>query len=86
MHAAAIRRVRTMRQTMKLIRYTDLVAKGVVNSRMTLKRLIDLQGFPPGRLVTPNSRAWTEDEVDQWIDGRPTARKTAPRLSATATA
>jgi predicted DNA-binding transcriptional regulator AlpA len=70
---------------MKLIRYTDLVAKGVVNSRMTLKRLIDLQGFPPGRLVTPNSRAWTEDEVDQWIDGRPTARKTAPRLSATAT-
>jgi predicted DNA-binding transcriptional regulator AlpA len=69
---------------MKLIRYTDLVAKGVVNSRMTLKRLIDLQGFPPGRLVTPNSRAWTEDEVDLWIDGRPTARKTAPRLSATA--
>jgi len=65
---------------MKLIRYTDLVAKGVVNSRMTLKRLIDLQGFPPGRLVTPNSRAWTEDEVDLWIDGRPTARKTAPRL------
>jgi predicted DNA-binding transcriptional regulator AlpA len=69
---------------MKLIRYTDLVAKGVVNSRMTLKRLIDLQGFPPGRLVTPNSRAWTEDEIDLWIDGRPTARKTAPRLSATA--
>jgi predicted DNA-binding transcriptional regulator AlpA len=67
---------------MKLIRYTDLVAKGVVNSRMTLKRLIDLQGFPPGRLVTPNSRAWTEDAGDQWVDGRPTARKTDSRLSA----
>ena len=35
-----------MRQAMKLIRYNDLVAKGVVNSRMTLKRLIDTQGFP----------------------------------------
>ncbi|MEJ0094841.1 MAG: AlpA family phage regulatory protein [Methylocella sp.] len=66
---------------MKLIRYTDLVAKGVVNSRMTLKRMIDLQGFPPGRLVTPNSRAWTEAEVDQWIEGRPTARKTDARSS-----
>ena len=35
---------------MKLIRYPGLVAKGVVNSRMTLKRLIDMQGFPPGVL------------------------------------
>ncbi len=64
---------------MKLLRYTDLVAKGVVNSRMTLKRLIDYQGFPPGRLVTPNSRAWDEDEVDQWIEQRPVARKTEMR-------
>ncbi|MEJ0096220.1 MAG: AlpA family phage regulatory protein [Methylocella sp.] len=70
-----------MRLEMKLIRYTDLVAKGVVNSRMTLKRMIDLQGFPPGRLVTPNSRAWTEEEVDQWIESRPTARKTDARSS-----
>ena len=35
---------------MKLIRYPDLVAKGVVNSRMTLKRLIDMQGFPRRRI------------------------------------
>jgi predicted DNA-binding transcriptional regulator AlpA len=60
---------------MRLLRYTDLVEIGVVNSRMTLKRLIDNQGFPPGRLITPNSRAWTDDEIDQWIAGRPTARK-----------
>lgn len=64
---------------MKLIRYTDLVAKGVVNSRMTLKRMIDSQGFPPGVLITPNSRAWREDEVDAWIAARPAARKQSTR-------
>jgi predicted DNA-binding transcriptional regulator AlpA len=62
---------------MKLVRYNDLVAKGVVNSRMTLKRLIDTQGFPPGQLITPNARAWVEKEIDAWIANRPTARKPA---------
>jgi predicted DNA-binding transcriptional regulator AlpA len=66
---------------MKLIRYNDLVAKGVINSRMTLKRVIDTQGFPTGRLVTPNSRAWDEEEVDAWVAARPTARKTEARSS-----
>jgi predicted DNA-binding transcriptional regulator AlpA len=66
---------------MKLIRYSDLVKKGVVNSRMTLKRLIDAQDFPTGRLITPNSRAWDEEEVDAWIAARPTARKTEARES-----
>jgi predicted DNA-binding transcriptional regulator AlpA len=66
---------------MKLIRYNDLVAKGVVNSRMTLKRLIDRQGFPTGRLITPNSRAWEEEDVDAWITARPTGRKTEARES-----
>jgi hypothetical protein len=42
---------------------------------MTLKRLIDGQGFPAGRLITPNARAWSEDEVDAWIATRPAARK-----------
>ena len=34
---------------MKLIRYNDIVAKGIVNSRMTLKRLIELAKLPAGR-------------------------------------
>lgn len=62
-----------------MIRYNDLVAKGVVNSRMTLKRLIDTQGFPTGRLITPNSRAWDEEDVDAWIAERPIGRKTEAR-------
>lgn len=71
---------------MRLIRYPDLVAKGVVNSRMTLKRLIDNQGFPPGVLITPNSRAWDEEEVDAWIKARPSARKADTRSAAQAAA
>jgi hypothetical protein len=26
-------------------------------------------------LITPNARAWREDEVDKWVADRPTARK-----------
>lgn len=66
---------------MKLLRFPDLAARGIVNSRMTLKRLIDAQGFPPGRLITPNARAWTAEEVDNWVAGRPVARKTAVHAS-----
>jgi predicted DNA-binding transcriptional regulator AlpA len=69
---------------MRLLRYPDLVAQGIINSRMTLKRLIDNQNFPAGRLITPNSRAWTEDEVSQWIQERPTARKKDARSDSVA--
>lgn len=64
---------------MKLLRFPDLVAIGVFNSRMTLKRAINSQGFPAGVLLTPNCRVWREDEVDAWIATRPTARKTEAR-------
>ena len=52
---------------MRLIDYNTLVAKGIVNSRMTLKRLIDDHGFPCGQLITPNARRWNEDLVDEWV-------------------
>jgi predicted DNA-binding transcriptional regulator AlpA len=67
---------------MTLIRYPALVAKGIVNSRMTLKRLIDTQNFPAGVLITPNARAWNEAEVDAWVAARPAARKRSTRNSA----
>lgn len=59
----------------KYLRYPDLVAQGIVRSKMTLHRLIRDHGFPPGRLLTPNCRAWDEDEVAAWIATRPTATK-----------
>lgn len=64
---------------MKWLRYPDLVGMGIVNSRMTLKRLIEKQGFPTGRLITPNARCWDGAEVDAWISGRPTERKASTR-------
>lgn len=66
---------------MRMLRFPDLVARGLFNSRMTLKRAIDNQGFPPGILITPNSRAWSEGEIDAWIASRPTARKAEARSS-----
>jgi len=65
----------------KLLRYSDLKAAGVVNNRVTLARLIKSQGFPPGKLLGPNTRAWPENEIDRWLASRPTVRApdTTPR-------
>jgi hypothetical protein len=55
-----------------------LKARGVVNNWPTLVNRINKYGFPPGRLIGPNARAWTEEEVEAWIAARPVARKPAP--------
>jgi predicted DNA-binding transcriptional regulator AlpA len=58
----------------KYLRYPDLVEAGVVANRVTLHRMIKSQGFPPGRLLGLNTRAWTETEVEEWLAARPTVR------------
>jgi hypothetical protein len=60
------------------LRYADLEARGLVNNRTQLKNLQTKYGFPKGRLLGPNTRAWTEEEVTAWEDGRPTAPKVCP--------
>lgn len=55
-----------------LWRFADLKQHGVVNSWPQLKRLQELHGFPPGRMLSPHVRAWTEAEIDAWINSRPT--------------
>jgi predicted DNA-binding transcriptional regulator AlpA len=62
----------------KWLRYNDLVAMGIVNSRATLMRLIKSQGFPPGVMITPNARAWEDTKVNAWAAFRPTERKGKP--------
>jgi hypothetical protein len=42
----------------KLLRYRDLKARGVVNNWPTLRNLIAKSGFPPGRLLGPQTRVW----------------------------
>ena len=64
---------------MKYLRYADLKARGVVNSRANLSNWIKKYGFPPGQLIGPNSRVWTEAEVEAWLAIRPTALKPVPK-------
>jgi len=60
--------------TPTLLRFADLRARGIVKNWPTLQRWIENEGFPAGRLLGPNTRCWTEVEIAQWIDTRPTDR------------
>ncbi len=61
-----------------LLRFADLKRRKVVENWQTLNNWIQKQNFRPGRLIGPNTRAWTEDEVCAWIASRPTAPKPTP--------
>ena len=45
-----------------LLRFKDLKRVGI-NNWPTLKRRVEKDGFPPGRYIGDNTRAWTEEEV-----------------------
>ena len=55
----------------KVIRFSDLKARGIVNNRATLSRWIKKYGFPVGFMLGPNSRGWYEKEVADWLSRRP---------------
>jgi hypothetical protein len=61
------------------LRFADLRDRGIIASWPMLKRRVDRDGFPPGKLAGPNTRIWAEDEIEAWLASRPTARKPAPR-------
>jgi hypothetical protein len=54
-----------------ILRFADLKERGITNSWPQLKRLQTLHNFPLGRMLSPQIRAWTEAEIDEWIDSRP---------------
>jgi hypothetical protein len=58
-----------------LLRYADLKERGIVKSRAQLKQMIDNYGFPSGKLISPNVRTWTTEEVAAYYDACPTERK-----------
>jgi predicted DNA-binding transcriptional regulator AlpA len=58
----------------RLLRFRDLKARGLVNNWVTLSRWVQEQGFPPGRLLGPNTRVWTEAEIEAWVVSRPIAK------------
>jgi predicted DNA-binding transcriptional regulator AlpA len=51
--------------------FDDLKGRGIVKTRMTLSRWIRTQGFPPGKLIGPNSRRYPLSEVVAWLESRP---------------
>jgi predicted DNA-binding transcriptional regulator AlpA len=51
----------------RVIRFSDLKERGVVNNRATLSRWIKRSNFPCGFLIGPNSRRWYEHEIDEWL-------------------
>jgi hypothetical protein len=55
-----------------LLCFRDLKDRGIINNHVTLKRWIEREGFPPGLLLGPNSRAWRASDVEAWLDSRPT--------------
>jgi predicted DNA-binding transcriptional regulator AlpA len=58
----------------KWLRFRDLQKRGIANSWAQLGNLIRNQGFPPGRMLGPNTRAWEEEtEIEPWEAGRPVA-------------
>jgi predicted DNA-binding transcriptional regulator AlpA len=54
----------------KLLRFKDLKELGIVRNWTTLQRWIDAGDFPAGIKLGPNSRAWTEESVAQWLAER----------------
>ncbi len=56
-----------------IIRFNQLKARGIVNNWNTLLRWIEHEGFPPGRMLASNTRAWDETEIDAWLASRPLA-------------
>jgi predicted DNA-binding transcriptional regulator AlpA len=52
------------------LRFNDLRERRIVNNRMTLSRWIKDQGFPPAVQLGPNSVAWPEDEIENWLAER----------------
>ena len=56
----------------QLLRFRDLKDRSIVSNHVTLGRWIAREGFPPGFMLGPNTRVWREDEIDAWLDSRPT--------------
>ena len=62
----------------KFLRFKDLKDRGIVQNWPTLLDWIEHQGFPPGRMLGPNTRAWDEEaDIKPWLASRPIAGKDA---------
>ncbi|WOS61382.1 helix-turn-helix transcriptional regulator [Sinorhizobium fredii] len=63
----------------RLLRFADLKKRQIVTSWPQLRRMVERYGFPSGILLGPNTRAWREEEIEDWLARRPTESKPDPR-------
>jgi predicted DNA-binding transcriptional regulator AlpA len=54
----------------RYIRYSELIARGIVSNRQTLHRWMHDLNFPAPIVLGPRTRVWSEDSVNAWIDSR----------------
>ena len=57
------------------LRFKDLQEKKIVTNWPQLKRLVEEHGFPPGRIIGPNTRVWTPSEINEYLELRPMKRE-----------
>jgi hypothetical protein len=58
----------------ELLRFKDLKRVGI-NNWVTLRRRVEKDGFPPGRLLGPQTRMWTLQEVTDWFNSPTTNQR-----------
>lgn len=57
-----------------LLRFRHLKERGIVENWPQLRRLVAKYGFPPGKYIGPNTRIWTEEEMEAYLASRPTTK------------
>jgi predicted DNA-binding transcriptional regulator AlpA len=53
------------------LRFCHLQQRNLVKSWAQLDRMQKLYGFPKGRMISPNVRGWTEEEIDAYYESCP---------------
>lgn len=53
-----------MSNTRRWLSFDDLVERGYPDNRTTIYRWIGQKRFPPGKLLGPNMRRWTIEEIE----------------------
>jgi hypothetical protein len=51
----------------KMLKFSDLIDKGVPYCRVSLDRLEKLGKFPRRRYLGPKKIYWVEEEIDAWV-------------------
>jgi len=65
----------------KFLRQKDLEALNISKSDTQTRFLQREHGFPLGRMLSPQIRGWTEQEVADWLATRPVKRTDDPALN-----